>query len=149
MLRCEFLLAKLRRVDFVLSRLSDTERAEVFRSARAAGVELPHQNESCASTPAVAARRDTPRALMETEVYAASSGERKKIEAPFGEARSILSMVRLRLRGMTGAGDEFLLTAAAAHDGLIHAAKPHPTGLIILNRLSITLRRKDHVRFYQ
>ena len=29
----------------------------------------------------------------------------------FGEAKSILSMVRLRLRGLTGARDEFLLTA--------------------------------------
>ncbi len=57
------------------------------------------------------AARDTTRALMETEAYAASSGERKKVEALFGEAKSILSMVRLRLRGLTGARDEFLLTA--------------------------------------
>jgi transposase len=57
------------------------------------------------------AARDYTRALMETEAYAASSGERKKIEALFGEAKSILSMVRLRLRGLTGARDEFLLTA--------------------------------------
>ena len=57
------------------------------------------------------AARDTTRALMETEAYAASSGERKKIEAPFGEAKSILSMVRLGLRGLTGARDGCLLTA--------------------------------------
>jgi transposase len=57
------------------------------------------------------AARDYTRALMETEAYAASSGERKKIETLFGEAKSILSMVRLRLRGLTGARDEFLLTA--------------------------------------
>ncbi len=43
--------------------------------------------------------------------YAASSGERKKIERLFGEAKSILSVVRLRLRGLTGARDAFLLTA--------------------------------------
>jgi transposase len=55
--------------------------------------------------------RDTTRALMETEAYALSSGERKKIEALFGEAKHILSMARLRLRGLTGAHDEFLLTA--------------------------------------
>ena len=48
---------------------------------------------------------------METEAYAASNGERKKIEALFGEAKQILLMVRLRLRGLTGARDEFLLTA--------------------------------------
>ncbi len=57
------------------------------------------------------AARDYTRALMETEAYAASSGERKKIERLFGEAKQILSMVRLRLRGLTGARDEFLLTA--------------------------------------
>ncbi len=57
------------------------------------------------------AARDTTRALMETEAYAASNGERKKIERLFGEAKQILSMTRLRLRGLTGARDEFLLTA--------------------------------------
>ena len=57
------------------------------------------------------AARDHTRALMETEAYAASRGERKKIETLFGEAKHILSMVRLRLRGLTGARDEFLLIA--------------------------------------
>ena len=57
------------------------------------------------------AARDYTRALMETEAYADSSADRKKIEALFGEAKHILSMVRLRLRGLTGARDEFLLTA--------------------------------------
>ena len=57
------------------------------------------------------AARDVTRALMETEAYAASRDERKKIETLFGEAKQTLSMVRLRLRGLTGAGDEFLLTA--------------------------------------
>jgi transposase len=55
--------------------------------------------------------RDYTQSLMETEAYVASSGDRKKIERLFGEAKSILSMVRLRLRGLTGARDEFLLTA--------------------------------------
>ncbi len=57
------------------------------------------------------AAREYTRALMESEAYAASSGERKKIERLFGEAKSILSMVRLRLRGLSGARDVFLLTA--------------------------------------
>jgi transposase len=55
--------------------------------------------------------RDYTRALMETEAYWVSGAERKKIETLFGEAKHILSMVRLRLRGLTGARDEFLLTA--------------------------------------
>lgn len=92
------------------------------------------------------AARDYTRALMETEAYADPSADRKKIEALFGEAKHILSMVRLRLRGLTGARDEFLLTghrpepqtaggarhqsAAKADNGLIHTAKPHPTNRI-------------------
>ena len=55
--------------------------------------------------------RDYTQALMQTEAYWDSYTERKKIETLFGEAKHILSMVRLRLRGLTGARDEFLLTA--------------------------------------
>ncbi len=74
------------------------------------------------------AARDYTRALMETEAYAASSGERKKIEALFGEAKSILSMVRLRLRGLTGARDEFLLTATVQNLKRLatHTIRPPP-----------------------
>ena len=57
------------------------------------------------------AARDYTRALMETKAYRISRAERKKIETLFGEAKSTLSMARLRLRGLTGARDEFLLTA--------------------------------------
>ena len=55
--------------------------------------------------------RDYTQALMATEAYRQSSIERKQIERLFGEAKSQLSMTRLRLRGLTGARDEFLLTA--------------------------------------
>ena len=48
---------------------------------------------------------------METKAYRISRTERKRIEILFGEAKSILSMVRLRLKGLAGARDEFLLTA--------------------------------------
>jgi transposase len=74
------------------------------------------------------AARDITRALMETEAYGASSGERKKIERLFGEAKQILSMVRLRLRGLTGARDEFLLTATVQNLKRLaaHTARPPP-----------------------
>jgi len=74
------------------------------------------------------AARDHTRSLMETEAYATSSGERKKIEALFGEAKSILSMVRLRLTGLTGARDEFLLTATVQNLKRLanHTARPPP-----------------------
>lgn len=55
--------------------------------------------------------RDYTQALMETEAYSQSAGDHKKIERLFGKAKLILSMTRLRLRGLSGAKDEFLLTA--------------------------------------
>ncbi len=72
--------------------------------------------------------RDYTQSLMQTEDYVASSGERKKIETLFGEAKSILSMVRLRLRGLTGARDEFLLTATLQNLKRLanHTARPPP-----------------------
>jgi len=55
--------------------------------------------------------RDYAQALMGTEDYWQSAVNRKQIERLFGEAKCHLSMTRLRLRGLTGARDEFLLTA--------------------------------------
>ena len=62
--------------------------------------------------------RDDTQSLMQTEAYtkerwyyAASSGEGKKIERLLGEVEHILALTRLRLRGLTGARDEFLLAA--------------------------------------
>ena len=55
--------------------------------------------------------RDYAQALKETEAYGRSRNRRKKIETPFGDVRRNLALTRLRLRGLTGAKDEFLLTA--------------------------------------
>ena len=55
--------------------------------------------------------RDYTRAFMETDAYKHSRSQRKKIERLFGEAKHIHALVRLRLRGLSGAKDEFLLTA--------------------------------------
>lgn len=70
--------------------------------------------------------RDYTRALMETDAYAASSGERKKIERLFGEAKTNLSLTRLRLRGLAGARDEFLLTAIVQNLKRLAAAIARP-----------------------
>ncbi len=77
--------------------------------------------------------RDYTQSLMETEAYAASSGERKKIERLFGEAKQILSMVRLRLRGLTGARDEFLLTATVQNLKRLanHTTRPPPQPMMV------------------
>jgi transposase len=76
--------------------------------------------------------RDYTRALMETDAYAASSGEHKKIERLFGEAKANLSLTRLRLRGLTGARDEFLLTAIVQNLKRLAAtiARPPPKPVI-------------------
>ena len=57
------------------------------------------------------AARDYARSLMGTEPYLQSARDRKKIERLFGEAKRNMAMARLRLRGLAGARDEFLLTA--------------------------------------
>jgi len=58
------------------------------------------------------AARDHARSLNGGEAYNQSARDRKKIERLFGEAKRNLGLTRLRLRGLTGASDEFLLLAA-------------------------------------
>ncbi len=55
--------------------------------------------------------RDRTRSLMESDAYGQSRVRRKKIETLFGEVKHNLALTRLRLRGLSGARDEFLLTA--------------------------------------
>ena len=57
------------------------------------------------------AARDYARSLNGSDAYNQSARDRKKIERLFGEAKRNMAMTRLRLRGLTGAKDEFLLTA--------------------------------------
>ena len=57
--------------------------------------------------------RDRVRALANTEAFQQSRRERKKIEMRFAHMKRILRLDRLRLRGLSGARDEVLLTATA------------------------------------
>jgi hypothetical protein len=57
--------------------------------------------------------RDHVRALANTEAFQKSRRERKKIEMRFAHMKRILKLDRLRLRGLSGAQDEVLLTATA------------------------------------
>jgi transposase len=59
------------------------------------------------------AARDYVRSLMGTEAYRQSGRARKKIETLFGDVKRNLGLTRLRLRGLAGARDEFLLVATA------------------------------------
>jgi transposase len=59
------------------------------------------------------AARDVARRLRDTPAYLQSRRDRKKIEMLFAHLKRILKLDRLRLRGPTGAHDEFTLAAAA------------------------------------
>lgn len=57
--------------------------------------------------------RDVVRALSKTAAYRQSRKDRKKVEILFAHLKRILKLGRLRLRGLSGARDEFLLAAVA------------------------------------
>ena len=58
------------------------------------------------------AARDVARRIAATPEYERSRHERKKVEMLFAHLKRILKLDRLRLRGMSGAIDEFTLAAA-------------------------------------
>jgi hypothetical protein len=55
--------------------------------------------------------RDVARAIAKTDEYAQSRKDRKKVEMLFAHLKRILKLDRLRLRGLSGAKDEFLMAA--------------------------------------
>lgn len=57
--------------------------------------------------------REVARQIAKTPVYVRSRRQRKKVEVLFAHLKRILKLRRLRLRGLTGAHDEFLLAATA------------------------------------
>ena len=57
--------------------------------------------------------RDVARAIAKTDAYQQSRKDRKKVEMLFAHLKRILKLDRLRLRGLSGAQDEFLLAATA------------------------------------
>jgi transposase len=57
--------------------------------------------------------RDVARRIARTAAYKQSRKDRKKVEMLFAHLKRILKLDRLRLRGLSGAHDEFLLAATA------------------------------------
>lgn len=55
--------------------------------------------------------REVARAIAHTTAYRKTRRQRKKVEMLFAHMKRILKLERLRVRGMSGAHDEFLLTA--------------------------------------
>lgn len=57
--------------------------------------------------------RDTVRKINQSPEFEKSLRERKKVEMAFAHMKRNLNLVRLRLRGLSGANDEFVMTALA------------------------------------
>ncbi|MDR7110107.1 hypothetical protein ABH908_003880 [Pseudomonas frederiksbergensis] len=68
------------------------------------------------------AARDVARRIAATPEYVRSHHERKKVEMLFARFKRILKLDRLRLRGMSGAADEFTLAVAVQNRlSILHA----------------------------
>ena len=57
------------------------------------------------------ASRDVAREIAKTPEYQQTRKDRKKVEVLFAHLKRIMKLNRLRLRGLTGAHDEFLMAA--------------------------------------
>lgn len=89
-----------------------------YRASKIDCDRCPLKSRCCPNTPSRRiprdvneAARDHARALVESAPFLQSRRDRKKIETRFGDLKSNLGFTRLRLRGLTGARDEFLLVA--------------------------------------
>lgn len=92
----------------------------LYKSRQSQCAKCPMKPECCPNTPfrkiarsVYEPARDVARAIAETEAYKQSRRERKKVEMLFAHLKRILKIDKLRLRGPTGAQDEFLLAATA------------------------------------
>ena len=90
----------------------------VYRASQHACETCTRKSECCPNTPMrKIARsihedaRDVARKIAKTTQYQQSRCERKKVEMLFAHLKRILRLDRLRLRGLTGASDEFTLAA--------------------------------------
>ena len=73
--------------------------------------------------------RDYVRNLADTPAFRRSRDERKKVEMAFAHMKRIFKLERLRLRGLSGARDEILLTATAQNLRKLvkYVSRPPPT----------------------
>ncbi len=92
----------------------------IYRSSKLDCVACPQKERCCPNTEIrKIARsvhedaRDVARKIYLTPEYQESRRERKKVEMLFAHLKRILKLDKLRLRGLSGAQDEFLLAATA------------------------------------
>jgi transposase len=91
----------------------------LYRSSQLDCATCPTKVHCCPNTPVrkiarslYEAARDVARRIAKTPEYRQSRCERKKVEMLFAHLKRILRLDRLRLRGLSGASDEFTLAAA-------------------------------------
>jgi hypothetical protein len=94
----------------------------IHRSRQADCATCPLKTRCCPNTPTrkIArsvheSAREVAREIAKTRAYMQSRKDRKKVEMLFAHLKQILKLGRLRLRGLSGARDEFLLAATAQH----------------------------------
>ena len=92
----------------------------IYRSRQSDCRLCPMKSRCCPSTPIrkvtrsiYEAARNVAREIAKTDRYRQSRNDRKKVEVLFAHLKRILKLDRLRLRGPSGAHDEFLLAATA------------------------------------
>jgi hypothetical protein len=92
----------------------------IYHASQAACSKCPMKSRCCPNTPTrkIArsvheSARDVARDVAKTDAYKQSRRDRKKVEVLFAHLKRILKLDRLRLRGPSGAHDEFLLAATA------------------------------------
>ena len=92
----------------------------IYHAGQAACSNCPLKARCCPNTPRrkiarsiYESAREVARDIAKTEAYQQSRKDRKKVEILFAHLKRILKLGRLRLRGLSGARDEFLLSAAA------------------------------------
>jgi transposase len=90
----------------------------IYRSSQSDCVTCPIKDRCCPNTPmrkiarsVYESAREVARRIGTTEQYRRSRRERKKVEILFAHLKRILKLDRLRLRGLSGATDEFTLAA--------------------------------------
>jgi transposase len=91
-----------------------------YRASKFDCMRCPVKSRCCPNTPRRTISRsvhelarDVARELARTPAYRKSRRDRKKVEMLFAHLKRIMKLDRLRLRGPTGARDEFLLAATA------------------------------------
>lgn len=90
----------------------------LFRTKNEDCAGCSHKQHCCPNTPnrkiarsIYEGARDVARTVCTTPAYEQSRKDRKKVEMLFAHLKRIMKLDRLRLRGLNGARDEFLMAA--------------------------------------